>query len=395
MAGTLLATVVASETKLTASDAAAGDMFGRTANSLALSGGTAVIGAYLSDDAGANSGSVYIFVDDGTGWSEQAKLTASDAAPVDLFGYAVSISGDTVAIGSFHDDGQEPDVGSVYVYERSSGTWPETAKLRAGDGAEGDWLGRAVAMSGNSIVAGARKHAHRAVDAGAAYIFRFDGTSWAQEAELNANDGAAGDYLGVSVGIDGDVAVVGAPLADVGGPDSGAAYVFRWDGTSWSQEAKLVASDGDRRDWLGFSVGISGDTVVVGAHRKGPGRDKGAVYVFRFDGITWSQEAKLTASDAKANDAFGFSVAIDGETVVVGARRGDDRIKDTGTVYVFERTGTVWSEELKLSASDGAKGDFFGEAVSVFESTVLVGAPRDDDAGQSSGSVYVYEMTSS
>ena len=136
----------------------------------------------------------------------------------------------------------------------------------------------------------------------------------------------------------------------------------------------------------------SGDMVVVGAYRKGPGRDKGAAYVFRFDGTSWSQEAKLTASDARTKDEFGFSVAIDGETVVVGARRGDDGIKDTGAVYVFERTGTVWSEELKLSASDGAKGDFFGEAVSVFGSTVLVGAPRDDDAGQSSGSVYIYEL---
>ena len=120
-----------------------------------------------------------------------------------------------------------------------------------------------------------------------------------------------------------------------------------------------------------------------------------AVYVFRFDGTSWSQEAKLTASDAKPKDEFGFSVAIDGDRIVVGARLGDDGAKDTGAAYVFARTGTVWSEDLKLSASDGAKGDFFGEAVSVFGSTVLVGAPRDDDAGVSSGSVYVYEMTSS
>ena len=393
MVGTLLAAVVASETKLTASDAEAGDVFGRVANSLALSDRTAVIGAYLSDDAGTSSGSAYIFVDDGTGWAQQAKLTASDAAQNDLFGQAVAISGDTVAIGSFFDDDRGSHSGSIYVYERSGGTWPETAKLLADDGVEGDVLGISVAMSGNAILAGAWERDDGAVDTGAAYVFRFDGTSWAQEAKLVASDAAAGDKLGRSVGIDGDVVVVGAPFADVGGTDSGAAYVFRWDGTGWSQEAKLVASDGGAGDWLGFSVGISGDTVVAGAYPKGPGRNKGAVYVFRFDGTSWSQEAKLTASDARPKDEFGFSVAIDGDRIVVGARLGDDGAKDTGAAYVFARTGTVWSEDLKLSASDGAKGDFFGEAVSVFGSMVLVGAPRDDDAGVSSGSVYVYELT--
>ena len=394
MAGTLLAVVVASETKLVASDAEAGDVFGRVANSLALSGGTAVIGAYLSDDAGTSSGSAYIFVDDGTGWAQQAKLTASDAAQNDLFGQAVAISGDTVAIGSFFDDDRGSHSGSIYVYERSGGTWPETAKLLADDGVEGDVLGISVAMSGNAILAGAWERDDGAVDTGAAYVFRFDGTSWAQEAKLVASDAAAGDKLGRSVGFDGDVVVVGAPFADVGGTDSGAAYVFRWDGTGWRQEAKLVASDGGAGDWLGSSVGISGDTVVVGAYPKGPGRNKGAVYVFRFDGTSWSQEAKLTASDGKAKDEFGFSVAIDGDRIVVGARLGDDGVKDTGAAYVFARTGTVWSEDLKLFASDGAKGDFYGEAVSVFQNTVLVGAPRDDDAGSSSGSVYIYELTS-
>ncbi len=270
VAGTLLAAAIASETKLTASDAEPGDVFGRVSNSLALSGSTAVIGAYLSDDAGTSSGSAYIFGNDGTGWTEQAKLTASDAAQNDLYGQAVAISGDTVAVGSFFDDDRGSHSGSVYVYDRNGGTWPETAKLLADDGVEGDVLGIAVAMSGNAILAGAWERDDGAVDTGAAYVFRFDGTSWAQEAKLVASDAAASDKLGRSVGIDGDVAVVGAPFADVGGAESGAAYIFRWDGTSWSEEAKLVASDGDGADWLGFSVGISGDTAVVGAYRKGP-----------------------------------------------------------------------------------------------------------------------------
>ena len=394
VATTLLAAQTAAETKLIAGDGAAGDRLGRVAASLTSTGKTAVFGAYLKDDAGESSGAAYVYHDDGTGWVEQAKLTASDAAPRDLFGQAVSISGDTVDVGSFMDDDAGSHSGSVYVYERSGGTWPETAKLRAADGAEGDQLGIALAISGNGIVAGAWAHDDGAVDAGAAYVFRSDGTRWTQEAELNAGDGAAGDKFGRAVSVDGDVVVVGSVFADAGATDAGAAYVFRWNGTSWTQEAKLVAPDAGAGDWLGFSVGVSGDTAVVGAYRNGGGanKDKGAAYVFRFDGTRWDQEARLTASDSQANDRFGWSVAISGETIVVGTPLGDAGDEDTGSVYVFHRTGTVWTEDLKLHASDSEQGDAFGASVSVVQDTVFVGAPGEDDSGSSAGAVYVYEM---
>ena len=398
VAGTLLAAVIVSETKLTASDGAPGDLFGSDgeSSSVAQSGRTAVIAAHLDDDAGESSGSAYVFHDDGTGWAEQAKLTASDGVLKDFFGSGVSISGDTVVVGSFFSDAPAEHSGSAYVYQRTGDTWTEEAKLVAADGAEGDLFGISVAISGDALVVGARDHDVAASNSGAAYVFRFDGTGWAQEAELAASDGAADDFFGGRVAIDGDVVVAGAPTADVGGTDSGAAYVFRFDGTSWTQEAKLTAADGQTGDEFGSSVAISGETAVVGAARAGPGNtERGAAYVFRFDGTSWSQEAKLTAADSKVKNLFGWSVGISGDQIVVGAIKGDDGERNTGAAYVFQRTGTVWSEELKLLASDAEQDDRFGGSVSILGDTVLVGAAGDDDLGSAAGAVYVYELTSS
>ena len=139
-------------------------------------------------------------------------------------------------------------------------------------------------------------------------------------------------------------------------------------------------------------MAISGDTVVVGAARVGP--DRGAAYVFRFDGTSWSQEAKLTPAFSKAKDVFGSSVGISGDLIVVGAAKGDDGERDTGAAYVFQRTGTVWSEELKLFASDGEQADSFGGSVAIWQNTVLIGASGDDDLGSGAGAAYVYELTS-
>ena len=394
LAGTLLAAIIASETKLTASDGAPDDRFGSSgeSSSVAQSGRSAVIAATGDDDLGDRAGAAYVFHDDGTGWAEQAKLTASDGVEKDFFGSAVSMSGDTVVVGAFFSDSPAQHSGSAYVYQRTGDTWTEEAKLVADDGAEDDLFGISAAISGDAVVVGARDHDAVAPNAGAAYVFRFDGTGWTQEAELVASDGAAGDFLGVRVAIDGDVVVAGAQKADAGRVDSGAAYVFRFDGTSWTQEAKLTASDGRKGDEFGNTVAISGDTVVVGAVRVGP--DRGAAYVFRFDGTSWSQEAKLTASDSKAKDVFGSSVGISGDLIVVGAAKGDDGERDTGAAYVFQRTGTVWSEELKLFASDGEQDDNFGGSVAIWQNTVLIGASGDDDLGSGAGAAYVYELTS-
>ena len=372
---------LAQEAKLTASDAAAGDLFGI---SVAIDGETAVVGANADDTAaGTDAGSAYVFVRSGVSWSQQAKLTASDAAAGADFGVSVAISGNTIVVGADLDD----DAGSAYVFVRSGTSWSQQAKLTAGDAAPGDQFGFNVGISSETVVVGAVSDD---TITGSAYVFVRSGTSWSQQQKLTASDAAVGDLFGWAVTIGGDTVVAGAPGDNTA---AGSAYVFVRSGTSWSQQAKLTASDAAAGDSFGRNaVGISGDTLVVGApfDDTGAGSDAGSAYVFVRSGTSWSQQQKLTAGDAAAGDTFGISVGISVDTVVIGARLDDDGGNGSGSAYVFTRSGTSWSQQQKLTASDAAAGDGFGFSVSISGNTVVAGAVLDDDGGSNSGSAYVF-----
>ena len=220
----------------------------------------------------------------------------------------------------------------------------------------------------------------RVVTAGARYPVVIDPT-WSEQQKLTASDAAWNDDFGTSVALSGDTAVVGAPFDDDAGSASGSAYVFVRSGTRWSQQQKLTASDAAPNDDFGLAVALSGDTAVVGAiGDDDAGRDSGAAYVFVRSGTRWSQQQKLTASDAASNDLFGISVAVSGDTAVVGAYADDDAGGDSGAAYVFVRSGTRWSEQQKLTASDAAAGIRFGNSVAVSGDTAVVGAYADDSA---------------
>jgi hypothetical protein len=351
--------------KLLASDGAWDDFFGSD-DSVAVSGDTAVVGAYGNDDNGSESGSAYVFRYDGSEWVEEAKLTAPDGAYGDRFGRSVAVSGDTAVIGAAYDD---RGTGSAHVFRYDGSDWVKEAKLTASDRVAGDYFGFSVAASGDTVVIGS---------SGSAYVFRYDGNEWVEEAKLTASDGAWGDQFGFSVAASGDTVVIGS---------SGSAYVFRYDGSDWVEEAKLTASDGAWGDGFGESVAVSGDTAVVGAYRDGVFDDSrpnfGAAYVFRYDGSDWVEEVKLTASDAAYVRQFGYSVAVSGDTAVVGGY---------GSAYVFGYDGSDWVEELKLAASDGFAANLFGHSVAVSGDTAVVGATNDDANGWRAGSAYVFQL---
>jgi len=373
-------------TKLTARDAAANDQFGF---SVAVSGGTTVVGAFRDDDAGTSSGSAYVFVRRGGGWSQQAKLTASDAAPGDQFGRSVAISGDTAVIGASGDDDGGSSSGAAYVFVRSDGSWSQQAKLTASDAAANDLFGRSsVALSGETAVVGAASNDDAGPSSGSAYVFVRSGGSWSQQAKLTASDAAPVDFFGRVVALSGETAVVGAINHDDGGSNSGSAYVFVRSGTAWSQQEKLAASDAAANDFFGFSVAISGDTAVIGAGGSDDtGESSGSAYVFVRSGTAWSQQAKLTASDAAAFDQFGRSVAIRGDTAVGGAlNEGRPDLLNAGAAYAFERNeggANTWGQVNKLTASDAQGGDQFGRAVAISEDTavIIIGAPNKDNTG--------------
>ena len=250
-------------------------------------------------------------------------------------------------------------------------------------------------MSGDTAVVGAYLDHHNGIESGSAYVFVRTGSTWTEQAKLTASDGAGGDDFGLSVSVDGDTAVVGAFLDDDSGNWSGSAYVFTRTGSTWTEQAKLTASDGASDDWFGYSVSVDGDTAVVGAvYDDHNGIDSGSACVFTRTGSTWTEQAKLTASDGAAGDVFGVSVSVSGDTAVVAAHNDDDSGSNSGSAYVFVRTGSTWTEQAKLTASDAAGQDQFGVSVSVDGDTAVVGAYSDDDNGIDSGSAYVFSPVS-
>jgi nucleoside-specific outer membrane channel protein Tsx len=192
------------------------------------------------------------------------------------------------------------------------------------------------------------------------------------------------DSFGWSVAVSGSTAVVGAYFKN---HSTGAAYVFVRSGTIWSQQAELTASDGARQDSFGWSVAVSGSSAVVGAYSRNS--NEGAAYVFVRSGTIWSQQAELTASDGASGDFFGYSVAISGSAAVVGAQ---GKNSFTGAAYVFVRSGTIWSQKAKLTASDGASGDSFGHSVAISRSTAVAGAYAHNS---SAGAAYAFVLGAS
>jgi hypothetical protein len=359
-----------------------GDLFGC---SVSLAGDTALIGAYYDENL---SGSAYVFTRTGTTWTQQATLLALERTAVDSFGISVSLSGDTALIGACNDENLS---GSAYVFTRTGTTWTEQAKLLASDGATNDEFGCTVSLSGDTAVIGARSDDDQGNSSGSVYVFTRSGTIWTQQAKLLASDGATGDQFGYSVSISNNTALIGAWGDDDNGAESGSAYVFTRTGTTWTQQTKLHASDPATKDYFGSSVALADDTALIGAYFDNDNRnDSGSVYVFTRTGPTWTQQAKLLALDGAYNDNFGFSISLGGDTALIGAPSDDDNADASGSAYVFTRTGTTWTQQAKLHAVDSAIRDFFGYSVSIYGDTALIGAQNDDDKGVDSGSAYIF-----
>jgi len=382
------ASLLTLETELLPADAALVDELGYA---VSVRNDAVVVGAHLDDDKGLSSGSAYVFrLVSGT-WVEEAKLTASDGAPQDDFGAAVAIDGDVIVVGSNQED--RPgliNAGAAYVFRRTSGSWIQETKLVASDAAQSDRFGAAVAISGDTIAVSAfGDDALR----GAVYVFRYTAATWAEEAKLVASDGVAGDVL-AAVAIDGDTVVAGAPFTKDLGLETGSTYVFRRTGITWAEEAKLIRLDPGPSDRFGGSVAVSGDTLLVGAYLDDhPGlSNAGSVYVFSRTGATWSQEAKLSAVDKSSNDQFGGAVGLSGDLAVIGAQLADPRgVSNAGAAYVFLRTETTWTQETKLVAGDAAPGDRLGWALQTSGFRVVAGAPHLGSATHT-GSACVFDL---
>ncbi len=477
-----------------AANADAQDIFG---HAIAIDGDTLVIGAYLEDsnvntisnggtasvdNSTLNSGAVYVYRRSGVNWSQEAYLKPPNNRANHLFGHTVAISGNTIVVGApgesssqatvtngttASNDNSAPDSGAVYVYKRTGSTWSQEAYVKPPNPESYDNFGFSVAISGDTIIVGARNedsnqntitngagasNDNSASDSGAAFVYTRVGVIWTQEAYIKAANAKAGDNFGHSVSVSGDTILIGARFEDSNQnfitnganapsdsmlPNSGAAYVYRRYSGIWIQEAFLKAPNPDTDSFFGHSVAISGDTIVVGAFQEDSNQttvsngpfigannfsiDSGGAYVFKRGGTTWAHEAYLKPTNAQAFDGFGFSVAINGDTILVGAYQEDSNqtttssgsiaspdnsLTDSGAAYLFKRTGISWSQTAYIKSPNANDGDNFGFPVALSSDTIVIGATQEDsvqntitngtgastdNSAASSGAVYVFK----
>ena len=354
-------------------------------------------------------------------WIEQSKLTAHDAAAYDLFGISVAIEGKLCVVGATAGPAAAFGPGSVYVYRRddrgtptdaSDDVWLQESQLLPSDGLDGDQFGVSVAVQDDRVAVGSYGDGGGGIYSGAVYVFRRDdgGTPsapdddfWIEEDKLTAPDSALGDAFGSSVSLDADRIATGAWSDDVVGSASGSVYVFLRQGTSWTAEAKIFPSDAADNDLFGKSVSLSGDRLVAGAWADDDGgTSSGSAYVFRRDDQgtpadpgddVWIEEDKLTASDSMSPGYFGLSVSMRGNQALIGANY-------SGAAYLFQRddNGTpsepsddTWFEKAKLTAADTTRNNF-GYSVSIGGQEAVVGALDDDEVGRSAGAAYVFAV---
>ena len=393
-----------SDAKLLASDAESQAKFGQSV-SISNNGTIAIVGSSNEDTSGTDAGAAYIYTRSGTSWTQQSKLQASDKASYDYFGYSVSIDsdGDTAIVGAYGEDTGGAHSGSAYIFTRSGSTWTQQAKIQASDAQADDYFGISVSISGdgNTAIVSARNEDTTASNAGSAYIYTRSGSTWSQQAKIQASDAQANDNFGYSVDIsnDGDTVIVGAYREDTGGTDAGSAYIYTRSGSTWSQQAKIQASFGGSEDRFGYSVSIDsdGDTAIVSAiYEDTGGASAGSAYIFTRSGTSWGQQAQIQPTNVSSSDQFGRSVSIsgDGNTVIGSSPIEDTGFTNAGAAYIFTRSGSTWTQQAKIQAYDAQASGWFGDYVDISNdgNTVIIGADNTDSGSISeAGAAYIYK----
>ncbi|MFN9986853.1 MAG: FG-GAP repeat protein, partial [Pirellula sp.] len=326
-------------------------------------------------------------------------MEPSGQAGNDQFGISVAVTNDWAIIGANADDTTAgSNAGSASIFRRNSdGTWEQFQQLLAPDALANDQFGVSVAIDGNRAVVGAHLANGIGNDSGKAYIYEFDGTSWNCVTTLVAHDQAASDYYGNSVAISGNTVAIGSYLDDDGASNTGSVYVYTGSGSTWTLQQKLTASDRASSDYFGQAIALDGNRLVVGAYLDNTlYNDSGSVYVFDRSGEIWSQTAKLIASDEAISDHFGISVDVSGDMIVVGSYLDDNALGvDAGSAYVYTWNGTTWSE-AKLVSSQLIVGARMGGNVAVSGSTIAVGAYlQNTRLGGDTGQVFLYRWDGS
>jgi hypothetical protein len=358
------------------------DWFGAA---VSVDGNTAAVGA--AHEGGLTVGAVYIYVrDSGGGWIEQAKIPNPEG--VFNFGKTVSLHDDTLLVTAL-DAGDYQGTGFAYVYVRTGTEWSLQASL-VGDSNDLDGFGYAGAVHEDTAVVTSWHDDDQGKNAGAAHIFVRSGSTWTREAKLYPSDAVNADHFGRAVDLEGDTLAVNSMLGlNAAGVYAGNAYIFVRQNGSWVEQAKLEASDAEGADNFGVSLNINRNYLAVGALAVDApgGNDRGAAYIFRRNGCEWEQQARLEPDEANEFMYFGQDVALQGNTAIIGAPNDDDFGVSTGSVYVYTRSSQSWSQHSKIVANDAAANNMFGGSVALTDDKAVIGASLFLQ-----GKVYMYDL---
>lgn len=369
-------------TKLAFPDATNYAQFGKAVD---ISGRYAIVGASGTDVAGTSSGSAYIFEQKDKQWGKALKLIGNDTSAFNNFGAAVAISGDYAIVGAPLNNSAGTQAGAAYIFKRQGTNWLQQTKLEAPDPNTINRFGNAVALSGDYAIVGAWSKTEQS----AAYIFKRTNDTWSKQATLMAQDTTEPNLFGRSVALSGDYAIVGATWDQQAARDAGAAYVFKRTGNNWQQQIKLIGSN--EGDGFGNAVALSENYAIIAASQhKHNGPLSGTTYIYERVGNNWTEKDKLTAQDQQKGLFFGKSVDISGDTIIVGANGLNDAGLATGTTYIFKRDDQNWTQINKLVASDAKAQDSFGSAVALSETDMLIGASFHDQNNITTGTAYIF-----
>ncbi len=378
--------------KICPEDGIAGDEFGVF---VSISGNYALIGASAAKVGETTCGAAYIFKNESDNWVQQAKFVPDSPDSDDLFGKILKIDGDHALVTAYNDDDMGTNAGAAYIYKRTDDNWALQDKLYAEDAAAFDIFGVAADISGDRAIIGAFGDDDNGFFSGSAYVFVLQGGEWVQEAKLLPSDGATDDKFGRSVAISDDYAVVCGVLDDDNGEESGSVYIFRRNGSSWTQEAKITPEDGAPNDRFGRSISIAGNYVAISAAQKDEhGLDgSGSAYVFKYEDGQWVQQSKLVPDDLGEGDLMGYCITSNEDFVAISAHLNDEMAADAGAFYLFHREGDQWSQAAKVTAENPAEMDYFGICVDICGDKLITGAPLDQsEAGIECGTAYVYDL---
>jgi hypothetical protein len=384
----------------TNTDTQADDNYGSAVD---LHAGYAIVGSPRKNvGANADQGRVYLLEKVSNGWIQNATLNASDGAANDSFGYSVAIHGAYAVVGAPNKDiGANQRQGKAYVYFRTgTNTWTQQAILTASDGEGDDRFGAAVSIDGDYIIVGAPDDkVGTNIKQGSAYIFVRNNTTWTEQAKLVATSGLTNANFGNSVSIDGFYAAIGS-LNDLvsGFIGRGSAYVFKRSGTTWAQQTKITAFDGGTNHKFGSSISIDSTILVVGAPNKGNnnisgGAEYGKVYIYNRISNNWTLQTSFIHPDGEGFDHFGYSVSVSGNNLAVGTpEKNVGNNNDQGKAYIYSKTGaSTWTLMAQLASTDGALEDRFGRSAAIDGNEVMIGAPlKDAGSSANEGKVYFY-----